>query len=217
MDLFDVGKYFQSYVPVIASYNSLLKHATCAYAAKQIGRVKGVKPPLGGLCSRQAKMELWPEARNFDWFWLGAHHYDKAISLLMEALNQESNECLPGDYSNNMWGGGGQDTEDVEDFERRAMVRLAERGVTTTTGSDELLAATTILCGYEFIDASNPAWARHLNGTKSLLDIAQGGMMPLRNPSRDEPYQSPSACNFSKARQATFWTFARQDCIAARK
>lgn len=89
MDLFDLGTYFASYVPVKARTNSLLKYAACAYAAKQLGQVKGKKALVGGACSRQASMELWLDADKVDWFWIGAKYYDKAISLLMEALQQD--------------------------------------------------------------------------------------------------------------------------------
>ena len=66
---------------------------------------------------------------------------------------------------------------------------------------------TAILCVYEFLSATGAAWSRHLNGTKSLLVIAEGGMMPL-----GELSVPPS-----KARRATFWNFARQDYLAACK
>src|SRR6266511_4340363 len=86
MDLFDLGTYFAFYVPVKALTNSLLKNAACAYAAKQLGRVKGTKAVMGGVCSTQASMEMWPDSPNVDWFWYAAKYYDKAIQLLMEAL-----------------------------------------------------------------------------------------------------------------------------------
>jgi hypothetical protein len=91
--------------------------------------------------------------------------------------------------------------------------------VSSTTGhkpnSDELLAATAILCVYEFLDASVPEWSRHLNGAKSLLDIAKERMMPLQLPSPGTPLLSPSSTRMSKARKATFWNIARQDMLAA--
>jgi hypothetical protein len=52
---------------------------------------------------------------------------------------------------------------------------------------------------------------------KSLLDIAEVGMMPLeQRPSPgDGSYQKPKKSGLSKARRATFWNFARQDYLAA--
>jgi hypothetical protein len=48
MDLFDLGTYFSSYVPVKAQENLLLKYAALAYSAKALGRVQGRKPGMGG-------------------------------------------------------------------------------------------------------------------------------------------------------------------------
>ena len=75
MDLFDFGMYFGSYVPVRALSSHLLKYAACAFAAKQLGRVNGAKASIGGLCSTQASMELWPDANKIDWAWCGANYY----------------------------------------------------------------------------------------------------------------------------------------------
>ena len=75
MDLFDWGKFFGSHVPMRALSNPLLKHSACAFAAKQLGRVKGIRASIGGLCSVQASMELWPSAQTTDWAWYGAKHY----------------------------------------------------------------------------------------------------------------------------------------------
>lgn len=65
---------------------------------------------------------------------------------------------------------------------------------------------TAILCVYEFLSATGVAWSRHLRATKSLLDIAEGGMI------FGEVQVSPST-----DRRAVFWNFARQDYLAACK
>jgi len=210
MDLFDLGTYFASYVPVKARTNSLLKYAACAYAAKQLGQVKGKKALVGGACSRQASMELWPDADKVDWFWIGAKYYDKAISLLMEALQQDR---------------GGTPLNSPRVFTQRQAAEVGSedgfertkrrRPSSANPNSDELLAATAILCVYEFLDASGAAWSRHLSGTKSLLDIAEVGMMPLQFSINGTSLPSPQRPKPSKARKATFWNFARQDFLAA--
>lgn len=46
--------------------------------------------------------------------------------------------------------------------------------------SDEMAAATAILCVHELQEAPGMGWLRHLEGTKSLLDIVEGSMMPLQ-------------------------------------
>lgn len=63
-----------------------------------------------------------------------------------------------------------------------------------------MLAATAILCVYEFLDASGPAWNRHLSGTKSLLDIAQSQIISAEEGS----LSLVSRMKFSAARRAIF-------------
>ena len=172
MDLFDLGCYFSHHVPVQALSHPLLKHAACAYAAKQLGRAKGKKAVYGGVTGLQANMEMY-EDLFVDWEWEGAVHYDKSINLLKEVIQDEH-----------------------------------------ATRSDEVVAATAILSVYEFISATGAAWSRHLNGTKSLLDIVEDSMMPVELPGFNFTMFSPRR-QPSTARRATFWNFARQDYIAA--
>lgn len=84
MDLFDLGMYFGSYVPVKALSNPLLKSAACAYAAKQLGRVGGAKAVVGGVCSQQANMEIWDGADKTNWLWYGAKYYVSILNLKNE-------------------------------------------------------------------------------------------------------------------------------------
>jgi len=212
MDLFDLGNYFGSYVPVQARFHPLLKHAACACAAKQLGRAKGAKAVVGGICSQQASMELYADS-SIDWEWEGAFHYDRSIALLMDTMQQDQNETRS---SGNM------------EMEMRWEILASEQGIDagpsngpfdearTQLKSDEVVAATAILCVYEFLSATGAAWSRHLNGTKSLLDIAEVSMMPLEMPAFDLPFL-PKRRIPSKARRATFWNFARQDYVAACK
>ncbi|KAJ5099325.1 transcriptional regulator family: Fungal Specific TF [Penicillium argentinense] len=206
MDLFDQGTYFASYVPVQARSNPLLKYAACAYAAKQLGRVKGTKAKMGGVCSRQAIMEVWPDKEN-DFIWHGAKYYEKAIQLLMKQLQ-------PGTESPPPLGEAGS-RDDVENPRKRRR-RISNNRISQGVHSDEVLAATAILSVYEFLDATDPAWNRHLSGVKSLLDMAEVGIVPpdRRRLSGDGRY-APMKNGLSKARRATFWNFARQDYLAA--
>ena len=215
MDLFDLGRYFGCHIPVKAISNPLLKHAACAYAAKQLGRVGGRKAGVGGLSARQATMEIWDEVDNGGWGLLAAKHYDKAISLLMEALRwdqvpSESNSIEAIDSRRYA-------ARTLDDMvEERRLRRRLFGSSQSTARSDDLLAATAILCVYEFLDASNAAWARHLSGTKSLLDVVEVGMMPLEMDSPTEMFSvTRQAKKPSKARRAIFWNFARQDFLAA--
>ncbi|KAJ5145708.1 transcriptional regulator family: Fungal Specific TF [Penicillium bovifimosum] len=216
MDLFDLGTYFASYVPVRARSNPLLKFAACAYAAKQLGRVKGAKAPMGGVCSQQAAMEIWPD-KDPDFSWYGAKYYEKAIQLLMKELqpDAEGPPPLSTPEAFGQWQAAelSADTDNPRKRRRRVSASRLSYGV----HSDEVLAATAILSVYEFLDAAGPAWNRHLSGVKSLLDVAEVGMMPLeQRPSPGEnSYQTSKKSGLSKARRATFWNFARQDYLAA--
>jgi hypothetical protein len=209
MDLFDMGRYFSSYVPVKACENPLLRYAAIAYAAKSLARVQGRKPVVGGNVNRQARMELYPDAHMVDWSHKAARYYDIAVSLLLQALKTDAisspnsdSECVDGSI-------------DLEDRNRKR--RRTSSNTTFKSSSDELLAASAILCVYEFLDASVPEWAKHLNGAKSLLVIAQERMMPLQMPTPSSTTATANLGFISKARRATFWNIARQDMLAACK
>lgn len=208
MDLFDLGTYFASYVPVRARSNPLLKYAACAYAAKQLGRVKGAKAKMGGVCSRQAIMETWPD-KETDFIWHGAKYYEKAIQLLMKQLQPDAESPQPL---------GQLDNRDDVDNPRKRRRRISDSRGSHGVYSDEVLAATAILSVYEFLDATDPAWNRHLSGVKSLLDMAEVGIVPPdHRPSSADSRFPQRKSGLSKARRATFWNFARQDYLAACK
>lgn len=207
MDLFDLGNYFGSYVPVQARCHPLLKHALCACAAKHLGRARGAKAVVGGICSQQASMELYTDS-TMDWEYEGAFHYDRSISLLMGIMQQDQhNAPLSGNEEMLQHWEIGTDEGPSNSLFDEARAQLQ---------SDEVVAATAILCVYEFLSATGAAWSRHLNGTKSLLDIAEATLMPLGMPPAEIPFL-PKRRIISKARKATFWNFARQDYVAACK
>jgi hypothetical protein len=120
MDLYDLGNYFASYIPIIAHKSPLTRHSACAIAAKQLGRVKGQKAIMGGVCSQQASTEIIQDCGKMNWFYIAAKYYDRAIGCLREALVEEPSQ----------------------------------------RSADELLAATSILSVYEFMDDSNVEWSR---------------------------------------------------------
>ena len=214
MDLFDLGTYFASYVPVKATTNPLLKYSAVAYAAKALGRVQGHKPPIGGVVSHQARMELYPDTRSVDWYHKATKYYDTAVSLLRQALTEDANGSQNGNINSDAdWSSSDHPDTDESPLKRRRLTV----NVISRSNSDELLAATAILCVYEFLDASGAEWARHLNGAKSLIDIAKDEIMPLQLPSPGINIQPRSGTRISKARKATFWNLARQDMLAACK
>jgi hypothetical protein len=212
MDLFDLGAYFSSYVPVRAMKNPLLKYAAVAYAAKALGRVQGKKPTIGGNVSRKGRTELYPDSLTVDWHHKAAEYYDTAVSLLRKAL-QEDSEGGPIDPEDAQWISGASSAARGSPSTKRR--RISNTHI-NRNNSDELLAASAILSVYEFLDVSVPEWSRHLSGAKSLFDIGNLEMMPSLTPSStgSVPLRHSS---LSKARRSTFWNFARQDMLAACK
>jgi hypothetical protein len=217
MDLYDQGCYFANLVPVQALSNPLLRNSACAYAAKQLGRVRGRKAIHGGNVSKQAEMELFPNPQTVNWEYLGAKYYDKAIQLLMEELSNSRRQEMsvtPIPEESVTPQSATQSPRSVPNApgnKRRGLQRPTNTGT-----ADETLAAVAILCVYEFLDNANTAWSRHLSGTKSLFDMAENeGMMPIRSPT--SPGSISERVKPSRARKAAFWNFARQDFLAACK
>ncbi|KAL1612078.1 hypothetical protein SLS60_000301 [Paraconiothyrium brasiliense] len=207
MDLFDLGTYFSSYVPVKAQDNLLLKYAALAYSAKALGRVQGRKPVMGGSVTRQAQMEMYPDTHLVDWSHKATQYYDMAVSLLLKALKANALSTPDSDSD-------GADSSNG--FDDRSPKRYRTSGYNAaTSGTDELLAASAILCVYEFLDGSDKEWMRHLNGAKSLLVVAQERSSPMRMTATDCMATSANLGFVSKARRATFWNIARQDMLAA--
>ena len=207
MDLFDCGRYFSFHVPIKALSDPLLRYAACAYSAKQLGRVGGVKPPVDGLCSQQSRMEICPGGQKADGLWLASKYYDKALTLLQKALEEQRHWSDHGDVASSE-----MRIDTCADSNDRSDLVQCQRSHERPRTSDELLAATAILCEFEAMDANGVAWSRHLTGTKSLLDVAEVGMKPS-----DGTPDSQDQVKFAGARKAIFWNFARQDFGAACK
>jgi len=62
MDLFDLGLFFSTTVPVLAVRCPLLLYSCVALSAKSLARVDGRKPVMGGQIAhaRRSRMESWP-------------------------------------------------------------------------------------------------------------------------------------------------------------
>jgi Fungal specific transcription factor domain len=206
MDLFDFGTYFSSHVPIKALTEPLLKCAACACAAKQLGRITGIRDTGAGGHPRLAQPSSGIGEKSIDWYYCGAKYYDRAIQLLMKTLQGD-------DHDSEMTSGG-----EISHRRERSRSTTQDHGLAadarsetpSDAKSDEVLAATAILCVYEFLDASGPAWNRHLSGAKSLLDVAQRQMICTKADSLSLVRQ----LRFSAARKAIFWNFARQDYLS---
>lgn len=147
MDIHDMGKYFASHVPARAVHNPLLRYSAAAIAAKQLGRVHGRKAIKGGLCTRQASTENYPSCERTNWFYIAANYYDKAISFLREALVDVGRPNSSDDTEAMM----------VTASQRDRLMMQEQRH---SAQADDLLASTSILSMYEFMDASSVEWSR---------------------------------------------------------
>ncbi|KAL5392955.1 hypothetical protein PMIN03_005865 [Paraphaeosphaeria minitans] len=207
MDLYDLGTYFSSYVPVKAQENLLLKYAALAYSAKALGRVQSRKPVMGGSVTRQSQMDMYPDTQPVDWPHKATQYYDMAVSLLLKALKANALSSPDSDSD------GGDSSYSFDD--RSPKRRRTSGSNATGSTTDELLAASAILCVYEFLDGSDKEWTRHLKGAKSLLVVAQERLSPMWLMAADPITSSANLGLVSKARRATFWNIARQDMLAA--
>lgn len=215
MDLFDLGLFFATAVPVQAVRCPLLLYSCVALSAKSLARVEGRKPVMGGQVetSRQSRMETWPggSMATADWYRKATEYYDLAVSLLRQALS----------------GAARPSTSSFPSGINPSAIANAQQYSLPTPESDELVAATAILCVYEFLDASGPEWSRHLDGAKSLFDIAKD-LSFASLPGSPEPaareitrrisglaQPSPARRGLNKNRRAIFWNFARQDMLSA--
>lgn len=209
MDLFDLGIFFATEVPVLAVKCPLLLYSCVAASAKCLARVDGRKPVMNGQISpsRQSSMESWPgpplDAEG--WVHKARGYYDIAVSMLRRSLEGASARSQSADSTS-------------------LNAALSRDESLPTTDSDELVAATAILCVYEFLDGSGQEWSRHLDGTKSLFDIANDRMLPLTlppSPASGSHQQlsrtfsgSPDMLNarcsiggLTQGRRAVFWNF----------
>ena len=215
MDLFDLGLFFAMTVPVQAVGCPLMLYSCVAVSAKSLARVDGRKPVMGGQveASRRSRTEFWPgrPMAKSDWYQKAREYYDLAVSLLRQALSgavRISASSLPSGLA-------------------PSSISNAQEYPLPTPESDELVAATAILCVYEFLDASGPEWSRHLDGAKSLFDIAKdlsfASLPPSPIPAARELTRrmsglvqpSPVRRGLNTNRRAVFWNFARQDMLSA--
>ncbi|GAB7358331.1 hypothetical protein MBLNU230_g2403t1 [Neophaeotheca triangularis] len=219
MDLFDLGLFFSASVPLWAVSCPLLLYSAVALSAKSLSRVDGRKPIVygqGSSPSTQSNMKHWPgyPMNSEEWLRKGREYYDIAVSLLRQSLSgasRPSTSSLPTDATS-------------------FTITMAQGAPLPAPDSDELVAATAILCVYEFLDASGAEWSRHLDGAKSLFEIAKDRMIPLTLPPSpvslaqqvtrqlaghiDHDTSNPGR-SVSSARVAIFWNFARQDMLSA--
>jgi hypothetical protein len=220
MDLFDLGQFFATEVPLLAIDCPLLLYSCAALSAKSLSRItiSDIVSDIPSPPQRHSRLASRPGAPldAEGWVQKGRENYDLAVSLLRQALAGGSTPLR---------------SSALPDTSADQTASIAQDAPLPDTGSDELVAATAILCVYEFLDASGPEWSRHLDGAKSLFEVAKESMVPLSlepepvslaNQIRDrlaghtmEPGAAVRRREPSKGRTAVFWNFARQDMLSA--
>ena len=212
MDLYDLGSYFSGYVPVQARNHSLLRHAACAYAAKQIYLATRQRTTVDGRSTREANMRAYIDT-SIDWVREGSFHYDQSISLLRQLILEGQSPVIPTEFASVQIQGEFRRSDQNVRLTNGPKGSLQNEQIQARLWSDDVVAAAIILGVCEFMSNTGAAWSRHLWGTKSLLDTAT---RPLATSSLGSPATSRHQ-KVSRARNATFWQFARQDYLAACK
>lgn len=214
MDLFDLGSFFAVDVPLKAASCPVLLYAAIALSAKALGRIRitAQHPKTAGLKRTPAE---WSHKARF--------YYDRAITQLRQALEHETRQVSVGHQSPQSVISD-QTIGQSADMDRQTLSPVSSRHNTKVaedlprTDSDELIATTAILCVFEFLDASAIEWSRHLDGAKSLFEIAKDGTMPPTDlASSHNLTASLGPTTSTKGRRAVFWNICRQEMLNACK
>ncbi|KAJ5117365.1 Transcription activator AMTR1 [Penicillium atrosanguineum] len=202
MDLFDLGNYFTSDVPVRARSSLLLQNATCAYAAKQLRRATDIKNHMevsSGKCNALTR--------------LGARCYEQAIQLLIKQLQPDVEATFLSSEQEAIEQCPGVELHHDSENPHSQQTWIPTGKLSMKLRSDDILVSVAILSMYEFLDGTGLAWTHHLSGFKSFLDIAKAGKTPINYlQSNSVPHNELLRSN---AYKAAFWNFARQDYLAA--
>jgi hypothetical protein len=166
MDLLDREAYFSSCVPAKALNSPLLQCSAVAIAAKQLGRIKAEERTSPEEFLTPAIMQIYGHSNHIDWSYKAATYYDRAISYLQlylcQALPRYEITSLDGNHPAN------HTVSDSESTSTRGTrqisiaheIRDVSRRPFSQSMLDDLLAATSILSVYEFLDHSGTEWSR---------------------------------------------------------
>lgn len=191
MDAFDSSRYFSHYVPVKANHNSLLQHAACACAAKQLSRVKNPKEP-----HKQPNNHVYQDTVENHWAWQGTIHYEKAVKLLADEI------MALRDY----WDAehGRIQTSPIPLTTAPSVINYK---VNLSDNVTEILVAVAVLGTCAFLDNHTAALTEHLRLANQLFDL----LYQIEVAHKDE--SNPP--RFSRAGRATFWNLVRQDFLVS--
>ncbi|KAE8148903.1 hypothetical protein BDV25DRAFT_157310 [Aspergillus avenaceus] len=204
LDISDSAKFFEVYVPIRAINDQYLRFAIAALAAKHLGRMKGAKSPAGGgLFTRPATMEMYPNAAQVDWFLKATNYYILAAirmnSSISETYTSASSSTLlesPIQIANR-W---------LSVQLKQSSSPLAEGMVTAGNWrkTENIFAAITIMTMYKLMDEPGENWRSHLSGVRQLFD----SLLHLHN-------STSTRSTFPQGARAAFWNFARLDYMGS--
>jgi hypothetical protein len=162
MDILVHDRYFSRQALLVARGSDLVKFATCAAAAKQLGHIKHPGLQTKPTNAAHAMFRTLKE-NGLDYLWYGAKYYGKAIqSMAAEILQTTPNtDMSPPELP---WDAVSPGTPG------------AMQG-----NSEARLVAASIMCEYEKLSASTRAWGRHLNGIYKLLQLDRAELLVLQS------------------------------------
>ena len=161
LDLFDISRYFTYLVPLKALRSALLRYAVAALAAKQLGRLAEHVSQTTGHRTRHSISKVERTDASSEWFYKAANYYDKAISCLRMYLQAmaELSEGLPDSSATARTEDSTVTIAGSESGETNKRPRLT-RNTSSPANAEDLLAAISILCLYEFLDNYEREWSQ---------------------------------------------------------
>ncbi|KAL4905545.1 hypothetical protein BDW74DRAFT_177915 [Aspergillus multicolor] len=151
MDICGGQSYFIQNAVVLAHRDPLVRYAACALAAKQLGQSRHPEAHVRQTNTQRAMLKALMDTK-LGFTWYGAKYYEKAIQLLAKRItNRESS------------------TSSMSPSQIYGLVNAHSE-----INSDEAdiafqIIAACILCQYEDVNATIPAWSGHLDGIYRLL------------------------------------------------
>ncbi|KAJ5483045.1 hypothetical protein N7539_006491 [Penicillium diatomitis] len=200
LDLSDAAKFFSVHVPIRALNNVSMRYAMAAFAAKQLGRVKGVKCHTGrGILTSPAVSEIYPNSGAVDWFLKGVNYYYLAISDLAASASDG--------YSSVSTSAVLDSPIDVLKRWLPTQLGLTAEGKGFADGTflrkvEDIFATVAILISYKLLDAKGEEWHMYLASIQEVFEMLKKAM-------------GTNSSTFSHAIRASFWNFARLDYLGS--
>lgn len=198
--------YFSQHIVLLSDRNPLIRYASVALAAKQLGQMDRDKLRSRTRTTPRQRhiITVLTEALALDepgpsFLWYGAKYYEKAIQLLFKQLSRE--DCCstchlsPRDIYVSELAIAGDDSNKLDGHENASLLQII---------------AACILCQYEDISATKRAIAGHLDGIFKLIRQHLSAAIISETPTLVHVPQS------TRALEASFWYFALNDVLDAR-